>query len=68
MSSDEQEHERLDVENDFEGGEWIGGEFFYQNKRQKVGRRSRVHAWIPIPMHACMHAWKGTSSDAATLR
>lgn len=36
MSSDEeQEYERFDVDNDFEGGEFIGGEFYYLNKRQK---------------------------------
>lgn len=35
MDDEEQHNERFDVDNDFEGGEWIGGEFFYRNKRQK---------------------------------
>ena len=35
MDDEEQHNERFDVENDFEGGEWIGGEFFFRNKRQK---------------------------------
>jgi tuftelin-interacting protein 11 len=30
-----QDYERFDVSNDYEGGEWIDGEFFYRNKRQK---------------------------------
>lgn len=32
---DEQRNERFDVEADFEGGEWIGGEFFHRGKKQK---------------------------------
>lgn len=35
MDDEEQHNDRFDVDNDFEGGEWIGGEFFYRNKRQK---------------------------------
>lgn len=27
---------RLSVDDDFEGGQWIGGEFFYRSKRQKT--------------------------------
>lgn len=35
-SSDEDlDNERFDVDNDFEGGEVIGGEFFYRSRRQK---------------------------------
>ncbi|KAK9819736.1 hypothetical protein WJX72_001760 [[Myrmecia] bisecta] len=30
-----QNYERFDVDNDYEGGEWIGGEFFHTGKRQK---------------------------------
>ena len=30
-----QEYERFDVDNDFEGGEWVEDEFFYRNKRRK---------------------------------
>ncbi len=32
---DEQHCERLDMDNDFEGGEFIGGEFFHRGKRQR---------------------------------
>lgn len=32
---DEQHYERFGLDNDYEGGEWIGGEFFYRSKRQK---------------------------------
>lgn len=33
---DDHEHfERFDVDNDFEGGKWIGTEFFYTNKKRK---------------------------------
>ena len=33
---DAHEHyERFDVDNDFEGGKWIDGEFFYTNKKRK---------------------------------
>ncbi|KAL6781326.1 hypothetical protein ACKKBG_A10685 [Auxenochlorella protothecoides x Auxenochlorella symbiontica] len=35
MSSDEQENDRFDVDNDYEGGEFIEGEYFYRNKRFK---------------------------------
>ncbi len=35
MSSDEQENDRFDVDNDYEGGEYIEGEYFYRNKRFK---------------------------------
>ena len=30
-----QEYERFDVDNDFEGGEFVDGEFYFQNKRRK---------------------------------
>ena len=30
-----QDYERLDVDNDYEGGEWVEDEFFYRNKRRK---------------------------------
>ncbi|MEW5310033.1 MAG: hypothetical protein WDW38_001866 [Sanguina aurantia] len=33
--SDEEDRERFDVENDYEGGTWINGEFYFNNKRQK---------------------------------
>jgi len=33
--ADQQDYERFDVDNDYEGGEWIGGEFYFRNKRQK---------------------------------
>jgi tuftelin-interacting protein 11 len=32
---EEQEYERFDVEGDFEGGEWVGGEFFAAGRRRK---------------------------------
>ena len=32
---EEQRYERLDADNDYEGLEWIGGEAFFQAKRQK---------------------------------
>lgn len=35
MDDGEQPMERFDMENDFEGGEWIGGEFFHRGKRQR---------------------------------
>jgi hypothetical protein len=31
---DDQTYEGLHVDNDFEGGEWIGGEFFFKSKVQ----------------------------------
>jgi tuftelin-interacting protein 11 len=36
---EDQHYEKFDVNNDFEGGEWIGGEFFYTGKRQKRQQR-----------------------------
>ncbi|KAH7616331.1 putative Septin and tuftelin-interacting protein 1-like protein 1 [Nannochloris sp. 'desiccata'] len=30
-----QDNDRFDVENDYEGGEWVEDEFFYRNKRKK---------------------------------
>ncbi|GAX75346.1 hypothetical protein CEUSTIGMA_g2790.t1 [Chlamydomonas eustigma] len=36
---EEQQYEKFDVDNDFEGGEWIGGEFFYTGRRQKRQQR-----------------------------
>ena len=30
-----QDYERFDVDNDYEGGEWVEDEFFYRNKRRK---------------------------------
>ncbi|PNH02018.1 hypothetical protein TSOC_012032 [Tetrabaena socialis] len=30
-----QHYERLDMERDYEGGQWVGGEFFYSKKRKK---------------------------------
>lgn len=35
MEEDDERRERFDVDNDFEGGEYIDGEFFYRNKKQK---------------------------------
>lgn len=35
MADDEQQYDRFDVDNDFEGGQWIGGEFFHSGKRRK---------------------------------
>ncbi|KIZ04951.1 Tuftelin-interacting protein 11, partial [Monoraphidium neglectum] len=32
---EEQRYDRFDVDNDFEGGQWIGGEFFHAGKRKK---------------------------------
>jgi tuftelin-interacting protein 11 len=32
---DEQHYERLDMDNDYEGGEFIGGEFYHRGKRQR---------------------------------
>lgn len=29
---------RLNVDDDYEGGQWIGGEFFYRSKRQKTAQ------------------------------
>jgi tuftelin-interacting protein 11 len=42
---EDQQYERFDVDNDFEGGEWIGGEFFAtgrRRKRQQVRARARA--------------------------
>lgn len=34
---DEKQHfERFDLDNDYEGGQWVGDEYFYQNKKQKT--------------------------------
>ena len=27
---EEQQYERFDMDNDFEGGEWVGGEYFHR--------------------------------------
>lgn len=36
-SMDEKQHyERFDLDNDYEGGQWVGDEYFYQNKKQKT--------------------------------
>ncbi|KAL4858605.1 Septin and tuftelin-interacting protein 1 [Chlorella vulgaris] len=32
---EDQHHERLDMDNDFEGGEFIGGEFFHRGQRKR---------------------------------
>jgi tuftelin-interacting protein 11 len=32
---EERRHDRFDVDNDFEGGRWIGGDFFATGKRKK---------------------------------
>lgn len=31
----DEHYERFDMDNDFEGGKWIGDEFFYSNKKRK---------------------------------
>lgn len=33
---DDTPNERFDMNNDYEGGQWIDGEYFYTNKRQKT--------------------------------
>lgn len=36
-SMDEKQHyERFDLDNDYEGGQWVGDEYFYQNKKLKT--------------------------------
>lgn len=35
---EEQEYEAFNVDNDFEGGEWIDGEFYFKSKRRKRGQ------------------------------
>ena len=32
---EDQRYERFDVDNDFEGGQWIGGEYFYTNAKKR---------------------------------
>lgn len=32
---EDQQYERFDMENDFEGGKWIGDEYFYSGKKRK---------------------------------
>ena len=32
---EKQNYERFDLDNDYEGGEWIGDEYFYRGKKQK---------------------------------
>lgn len=32
---EDQHYERFDMDNDYEGGEWIGGEFFHQGQRKR---------------------------------
>lgn len=32
---EDQQFERFDVDNDFEGGQWIGGEYFHTGRRKK---------------------------------
>ncbi|XP_050226161.1 septin and tuftelin-interacting protein 1 homolog 1 [Mercurialis annua] len=35
MEDDHEGMERFGMENDFEGGQWVDGEFYYKNRRQK---------------------------------
>ena len=35
---EEQEYEAFNVDDDFEGGEWIDGEYYYKSKRRKRGQ------------------------------
>lgn len=51
MAEDEQPFERLHMDNDYEGGEWIGGEFFFKSKVHCAGR--------PPPGGAALAASRG---------
>jgi len=42
FDEDEQQNERFDVDNDFEGGEWIGGEFFHRCDRVDANSDLRI--------------------------
>ena len=46
---DEFQHfERLDAEGDFEGGEWIGGEFVYRSKRRKAQQTADDRLYLSL--------------------
>ncbi|GAB4821104.1 hypothetical protein N2152v2_008150 [Parachlorella kessleri] len=49
---EEQHYDRFDVDNDFEGGEWIGGEFFYTDdeyeSRGRKGGRQKADYSRPV--------------------
>lgn len=42
---EDQHYERFDMDNDYEGGEWIGGEFFFSNKKEKRRQTKDEHLY-----------------------
>lgn len=45
MQDDERGYERFDLDNEFEGGEWVDGEFVYarEKKRRKMTKDERLY-------------------------
>ena len=64
---EEQHYERLDMDADYEGGEFIGGEFFHRGKRQRKQQTAeeRIYGVFAEDSGACA---AGPSLLAVSLR
>ncbi len=42
---EDQQYERFDMDNDFEGGQWVGGEYFYTEKKRNRRQTKEEHLY-----------------------